>query len=248
MDHLERIRAIEVAAYRSWQARECVEYDGWQLRYADGFSRRGNSVYPAGASSLELGEKLEWCRHWYRQRNLDLVVRQTIATEPGIDEALEARGFRLEGKTDVMTMSLHQQAGDLEIQAGPSPIWWQTASALWGFDADRPDGWSAIINRIDLPAGFVSLADRAAGLAILDGRWLGLFEIVVAPSHRRQGLGRAVTQSLLAWGESRGARHAYLQVVADNTAAISLYGRMGFVPEYSYWYRRGQEPAAKRPA
>ncbi len=38
MTDLGLVREIEAAAYRAWPAREMIEYDGWQLRFADGFS------------------------------------------------------------------------------------------------------------------------------------------------------------------------------------------------------------------
>jgi GNAT superfamily N-acetyltransferase len=234
---------IESAVYRSWRARECVEYDGWQLRFADGFSRRGNSVYPAAESTLAHTEKLEWCRRWYAKRGLDLVVRQTVASEPGLDDILATEGFTLEGRTDVMVIDLEATSTETAVSAEPSPQWWRTISDLWGFDLDRPDGWRAIINRIDLPSAFVCIEDAAAGLAIRDGNWLGLFEIVVAPEFRRTGLGTSLTRSLMAWGADGGAERAYLQVVADNHEAIALYKSLGFERAYTYWYRRDQAPA-----
>ena len=246
MSATELAREIEAAVYRSWKSRVCVEYDGWQLRYADGFSRRGNSVYPSGSSSLPYDEKLEWCRRWYSERDLDLVVRQTIASESGLDDVLADAGFSLEGKTHVMTTDLGGYERHLPAADAATPGWWAATAGLWGFDLTREDGWAAIINRIDLPAAFVVVDDKAAGLAIVDGRWLGLFEIIVAPEERRSGLGRAVTESLLAWGEAEGAKQAYLQVVAENTTAIEFYRQIGFEQAYSYWYRRDQP--ANRPA
>ncbi len=246
MEQIQLARAVEEAAYRSWKARERFDYDGWQLRYADGFSRRGNSVYPAESSSLPYAEKLEWCRRFYRERGLDLVVRQTVATEPGLDDVLAASGFGLEGRTDVMTGKA--EAGDTEVAVAPSPApdWWETMSRLWGFDRADPLGWRGIIERIDLPAGFVSVAGEGAGLAVVDGRWIGLFEIIVAPGSRRRGLGTALTKSLLAWGRSCGAERSYLQVVAENDSAIDFYEHLGFEYGYTYWYRRDQP--ANRPA
>lgn len=248
MDLSATIRSIEAAAYRSWPARECVDYDGWQLRYADGFSRRGNSVYPAAISNLEIEEKLDWCRRWYAARDLELVVRQTIATEPGLDDYLEAGGFSLEGRTNVMVAPLTTRPQSIVVEERPSTTWWRTVADLWGFDLSAPDGWSAIVNRIDLPAGFVAVDGEAAGLAVVDGSWLGLFEIVVHPDKRREGLGGAVTRSLLGWGHAHGATSAYLQVVADNLAAIGLYEGIGFERLYSYWYRRDQARPENRPA
>ena len=100
------VRDIENASYRCWQAGEVVEYDGWQLRFADGFSRRGNSVYPGRKGTLDHRLKLDWCRRWYEERDLDLVVRQTPASEEGLDDLLAGAGFGREGSTDVMWGSL----------------------------------------------------------------------------------------------------------------------------------------------
>lgn len=233
-------REIEASVYRSWKARVCVDYDGWQLRYADGFSRRGNSVYPEASSMLPYDEKLDWCRRWYAERGIDLVIRQTVASEPGLDDVLAEAGFGLEGRTHVMVGDVVVDGGELPTASSPTPAWWSTTAGLWGFDLGRPDGWSAIINRIDLPAAFVVIGGKAAGLAILDGNWMGLFEIIVAADSRRAGLGSAVTESLLAWGGGLGAQRAYLQVVAENTTAIEFYESLGFKQAYTYWYRRDQ--------
>ncbi|MDJ0665476.1 MAG: GNAT family N-acetyltransferase [Acidimicrobiia bacterium] len=245
MTDLALIQSIESAQYRSWKARECVEYDGWQLRFADGFSRRGNSVYPAEVSTVPLSVKLDFCRDWYRERSLDLVVRQNPATEPGLDERLAAAGFTPEGDTDVMTATIGRRSGGLEVADAPLPDWWATTAALWNLDSDGRRGWKAIIDGVDLPAGFVCVPETAAGLAIVAEEWVGLFEIVVASEQRRQGWGRAVTESLLDWATNLGAAQAYLQVVAANTAAIEFYRSLGFTRAYGYWYRR-EPPVTER--
>ncbi len=60
----------------------------------------------------------------------------------------------------------------------------------------------------------IDSAPVAAGLGVLDGPWLGLFEVVVHPDRRRRGHGRDLTRSLLEWGQSQGAVGAFLQVVS----------------------------------
>lgn len=236
------IRKVESAAYRSWPAGEVVEYDGWQLRYSDGFSRRGNSAYPASPSTLEYGVKLSWCADWYRQRGLQLVVRQNPATEPGLDNVLADLGYGFEGRTNVMVASLDETVADEPLPPAPTSDWWAAMSDLWEIGPDRADGWRAIIERIDLPAAYgIKTQDgvnTAAGLAVVDEDLLGLFEVIVAPAHRRQGIGRTFTRSLMGWGRQQGATRAYLQVVAENAAAISMYEQLGFETAYSYWYRR----------
>ena len=238
MIDLGLVRSIESASYRSWKARECVAYDGWQLRYADGFSRRGNSVYPAEISTLPLDEKLGHCRVWYRERDLDLVVRQTPASEPGLDAELAARAFSYEGATNVMSASIGGRKSIVEVADEPSREWWATTAGLWNLGEESRLGWEAIIAGLDQPAGFLCIPSKAAGLGIVAGDWVGLFEIVVAPQLRRRGLGTAVAESLLSWGAQQGAGRAYLQVVAENAGAIRYYRSLGFTRCYQYWYRR----------
>ncbi|MCP4305792.1 MAG: GNAT family N-acetyltransferase [bacterium] len=239
---VDRIAEVEKAAYRSWPAREMVEHDGWQLRYADGFSRRGNSVYPARRSTIELAEKLPWCRDWYRARGLDLVIRQTPATEEGLDERLEAMGLSAEGRTNVMVGELAAGEISVPIADAATQQWSQATAALWKIKPVQRPAWAAIVDRIDLPAGFAYVAGSdgvdAVGIGVVDGEWLGLFEVIVAETSRRGGVGERVTRSLMEWGRRQGAVRSYLQVVEDNAAAVSLYQKVGFRLSYSYWYRR----------
>lgn len=56
-------------------------------------------------------------------------------------------------------------------------------------------------------------------LSVREGDWVGVFDVVVAPECRRQGLGRRLMEAAQ-WGLSRGAKHAYLQVVVGNDAVL----------------------------
>lgn len=53
--------------------------------------------------------------------------------------------------------------------------------------------------------------------------------VAVAPSHRRQGLGRKLMVELLERAGKRGAVCATLEVRAGNTAAVKMYEGLGFV-------------------
>jgi ribosomal protein S18 acetylase RimI-like enzyme len=82
----------------------------------------------------------------------------------------------------------------------------------------------------------VRIGEWARGVAAYSDDWVGFRGIEVLPEHRRQGLGMAVMAALLEWGAERGATTAYLQVLGDNTAALALYERMGFVTHHAYRY------------
>jgi ribosomal protein S18 acetylase RimI-like enzyme len=92
-----------------------------------------------------------------------------------------------------------------------------------------------------MPAAFATLrADGRAigfGLAVCERGAVGLFDIVIAPSERCRGRGRALTSALLRWGRRTGAQTAYLQVREQNEVARKLYAGLGFQEAYRYHYR-----------
>ena len=60
---------------------------------------------------------------------------------------------------------------------------------------------------------------------------LWINEVGVAPSHRRQGIGRALLRAMLAYGRERGCTEAWLGTEHDNVAARGLYEDAGSVAE-----------------
>ncbi|MBN9010017.1 MAG: GNAT family N-acetyltransferase [Rhizobiales bacterium] len=73
-------------------------------------------------------------------------------------------------------------------------------------------------------------------MAARDGDVVGLFEVGVEASQRRQGHGERIVTEALGWAKARGAHTAFLQVTASNHGAIALYSRLGFVKRYGYRY------------
>ena len=67
--------------------------------------------------------------------------------------------------------------------------------------------------------------------------------LMVAASHRRRGLGRALLQQAVAWGGESGIRRLELHVFPWNEPALALYEAFGFEREglRRQQYRRGVE-------
>ena len=57
---------------------------------------------------------------------------------------------------------------------------------------------------------------------------LHLLDVVVHPTVRRRGIGRALMDDLLAYARASAALHVYLEVRRSNEAALRLYRAAGF--------------------
>jgi [ribosomal protein S18]-alanine N-acetyltransferase len=103
---------------------------------------------------------------------------------------------------------------ELHARAFVTPAPWDAASFA-GLLADP-----LIFLLLEGDAGFL-LGRAVAGEA-------ELLTIAVAPEARRRGLGRKLVTRFLYQARLRGAERAFLEVAADNPAAIALYESSGF--------------------
>lgn len=94
----------------------------------------------------------------------------------------------------------------------------------------RPRPWSAREFASLLGGEGVFIRTGAEGFLI--GRVAAdeaeVLTLAVAPSARRRGIGRALLSGFEAEALARGAGVAFLEVAADNAAALALYDRAGF--------------------
>jgi len=130
---------------------------------------------------------------------------------------------------------------EVKIQAQESPDWIDEFIRMNGFDTDRKPTYLAIMRQMITPKCVISLVFNGTiigvGLGILDDACVGLFDIVIDPGFRRNGLGELLVNRILDWGYRQGAVTAYLQVLSDNQPALRLYKKSGFTEKYRYWYR-----------
>jgi N-acetylglutamate synthase len=238
----DAIRNLEHISLRAWAALETQVYDGWILRFSNGYTGRANSVNPFDGSTLPLHEKIEYCERLYQERQLDMRFRMNEAVfPPELDAALEQRGYEYFSETHVLTCDLaqHPPITDERFQFSEmlSDKWLEVYTTMNGTPAQHIETLRAILLHIEPATCFGFVGEGAVGLAVRDGDFVGLFDIVVDAAQRRQGLGQGLVSSLMAWGQAQGANTAYLQVVAENAPAQALYARLGFTLHHKYWYR-----------
>jgi ribosomal-protein-alanine N-acetyltransferase len=115
---------------------------------------------------------------------------------------------------------------------------------------DHPWPPEAFATLLSGPGVFaVAATDGAVEALILMRAVAGEAEVLtlaVAPARRRRGVGAALLAGGLAIAAELGAGSAFLEVAADNPAAIALYRRAGFEPvgRRVRYYPRAAGPAA----
>jgi ribosomal protein S18 acetylase RimI-like enzyme len=221
-------------------------YDGWVIRFADGHTRRANSVNPLYPSHQDAAAKIAQCEQWYAEHHLPTVFRLNPHTAPAdLDELLDARGYR---RIDP-SLTLHRRLDSWSLprdlhgtMRGEQIIdWLALYCQLSGKAIEQQDTHTAILQAIPAPRLFAALWDGdqavACAIGVVYAGALSLVDVVTAPQHRQRGYGRSLVCQIFAWAQQIGATDASLQVQGDNVAARALYARLGFHEIYTYWYR-----------
>lgn len=97
-----------------------------------------------------------------------------------------------------------------------------------GFPTCRAWSGAEIAALIAAPGGFALTADHGFALGRAVAGEAELLTIAVDPAHRRRGAGRVLLAAFEAEAARRGAGAAFLEVAADNAAAIALYAAAGW--------------------
>lgn len=242
-----QLQNLEEASLNSWPAIQQMLLDGWVIRFANGYTKRANSVTPLYSSHQPLEQKIEFCERLYRERKQMVVFRlPTFSTPAGLEELLIERGYDRMDETYVMTHPLDTvrwEASDgLRLQSDlPLDEWMQLYSKLYGSSIEQERKQQAILAQIvSQRRQFVLRDDErvyACGVGVLEGDYFGLFNILTAPEWRGKGYAGQLLNGMMDWARQRGGKYAYLQVVADNASALRLYQKLNFQEAYRYWYR-----------
>lgn len=258
IDDLQRVMAA------GWPAVERAPLGDWLLRASAGYTRRANSVLPAGDPGRELSAAVDEAERWYAGRGLPCQWSLPgplgfVEQDDTLGAELLARGYDATGPTLVLTAATSPAAGaapgsalesalesatglgDLVVRAHRQPM-----AAWWSLGDPRADSSAparAAAERIVVGAPEqVFLEARVAGTAVAVARvafahvWAGLSGLAVHASHRHQGLATRLVAEAMREARGRGIRSIYLQVEPGNEAARRLYDAWGFEPHHEYHY------------
>jgi ribosomal protein S18 acetylase RimI-like enzyme len=239
------IQLIEELSMNAWPALQVVLYDGWVLRFADGYTRRANSVNPLYLSRQDVGEKIQHCERIYRSRGLSVTYKMTSESLPqGLDDVLAEKGYRVDAPTSVQTLdlgSIEAPTCHARLETALTKTWLSDQCRLSNIDDRKRQVADRMLKNI-VPATCYASIDEgdgvvACGLGVLEGEFLGIFDIITHAQHRGRGYGKQIMLNLLSWGKRGGARTAHLGVMLNNPPALHLYESLGFREAYQYWYR-----------
>lgn len=237
---------IEEFSLNAWASLQTVFYDGWIIRFANGYTRRANSVNPLYPSKINVTDKLQFCENLYHEKDLPTVFKITPSVYPdNLDNILNENGYQKDAPTSVQTVDLEtinfQLSPEAVIQENLSNEWLENFCRMSAVSETLKEVLQKILLNIVPSHFFVSIKSSnrviACGLGVLQSGYVGLFDIVIDKDFRNHGYGNKIVKSISAWGKHMGAKNAYLQVMLDNTPALYLYSKIGFTEHYQYWYR-----------
>jgi ribosomal protein S18 acetylase RimI-like enzyme len=251
---LASAREHEEVSARSWPAPDEEWLGRWWLRSAGGFTARACSVRPLGDPGRPLDDALAHVVGWYAERRLPAMIRVVSGSNVGAE--LDRRGWESARAAVFQTVTvarlrrLLSARGDVGarssavVQTATLPP--QSWLLRYEGGAISPFALKVLSGARDVVFATIDAADVTApavaiGRAAVEEPWVGFTAIEVDPLMRRQGHANAVMLALTEWAASRGAVRGWLEVLADNRAALALYASLGFTEHHRYTYRSAPE-------
>ena len=236
------IEAIERATLAAVSPAAVGEMPGWLLPYDSGTVGRAKSAVPLRHDAPTPLAVPDIERH-YAARRLPAIFRvpETPAFQAMRDE-LATAGYRPGKPTQVCIAPLAPLQGEAQprVLLSPTPdAHW--ASVFLGEGFDPVDGASRVKLLSRAPqALFASIREQGAtiagGMMSFSDGWASVHGMRTALAWRRRGLAERVLLAMAAQALAKGYQRVFLQVEAANTAALSVYVRLGFREAWTYRY------------
>ena len=239
------IRYLEEISFNAHPSLQTQYYDGWILRFANGYSSRANSVNVIYPSTIDIKEKIEECEKRYFKCGLPCIFKVTDENADMLEGLLKDRGYEILTPTDVMILDMNDKQfplGDCIVSENVTDEWLDTYFTLEKYtNQGTRDTVTQIRNMIQNDTLYCIIKEDgkniACASAVIENGYVYIANVIVDEMHRGKGYGRMLCETLLEKAKNKGGHTAYLQVIQSNQIAMNMYKKLGFEKVYSYWYR-----------
>ncbi|KZK88075.1 putative acetyltransferase [Pseudovibrio sp. Ad13] len=256
---LETVLKLEQANLNCFPSLMAHHDGSWISRLSPGGSaRRNNSLNFYDAQDGDEAEsRLDSARARFKRLEMAFHVRWTPLVPTDVDQVLASQKYARVDETLVLSRSIWG-LGDTDVPKGYKlsevslSEWISNYAQVDGAKHGEPlseteQALHDVLSRVtvELIALVLETEDgvpAAVLLGVVDGDLLGIFSVKTAEAFRRQGLAYALMCEVQSLGAKRGAETAWLQVVADNAAAVELYDSLGYREAYAYHYCKDAQP------
>ena len=255
----EKVRFLEEIGANGHVALNVMQYDGWLLRFSNGYTSRANSVCVLYPSTRPVEEKIAYCEKCYARHGLPTIFKVTDQDKE-FSDLLARRGYEIVTPTDVMEVVAtdaenetlcHENAGKVSGGCGEVHCKFSSEPSEWlphyfAFenitDETKKNTFQKMLSRVMIDALYGILYYEGepvacASIAVEHGYAL-LHNVIVTSSMRGKGLGEKLCRAMIAKAKEMRADHVFLQVVQSNQVAMNLYKKLGFQKDYVYWYMK----------
>jgi len=250
---LAPVRTLEELSLNAFPCLQQILYDGWVLRFADGYTKRANSVTPLYSGTEDFVKKINHCAAIYQRLDLEPIFRLTnLPQYSTLDKTLSRLGYtrqdtvsvqmkRIDAMGDRSKPTPLSKTSELIIEAELSSEWLDHYVHAVSLPIQHWQTLSTMLSIIPNPTCYGYLKNRhrfcSCGLGVLENNYLGIFLFVTTKQQRRQGYASQLIAAMTDWGQANGATQVYLQVETANQPGINLYNKLGFTEIYQYFYR-----------
>ncbi len=240
-------KKIEEYSLNAWPALQTQIQDGWLLRFADGYTKRSNSINAIYNGIEEnLHRKIMNCEEIYSRAGQDVIFKITPFVPDSLDQVLSDRGYDIVDPSSVQTLESltdikEPSVKEVEIAECLNDNWLEIMSEMNGVSERNRLITQKLLSDSKLRQAYCILYDNAVpvacGLGVVEGDYVGLYDIVTDKHYRNKGYGEQLILHILHWAKSFGATKSYILVVKNNISAIQLYNKLNYKEQYTYWYR-----------
>jgi len=248
MPNKRLIRFYQELSTNAWPAKYYYLLNGWVARISEGVTKRANSVMPLTYYGDNLQEDIQAVETIFAKNKLPVIFQLPDYYEPqNLLKILLENDYKIIDETLVMAAKIQDipdipanQDYSYQYTTEAKDEWFNSMSVSVRATQERIKGQKAIIGRILQPKSFFSAKQGkeiiGIGMAVLEQGNLGIFDMLVNPDFRRQGIAGSLIAKMVDWGREHSVHSTYLCVQGDNHPAITLYKKVGLKESFRYRY------------